>query len=255
STVYAFFHAVPEIEFAKDNSAEYLVYRCTNCSEKIRQGFKTGDRGSTGNMRDHVTRCWGDDTLAAVNDTTLEKAREAVSKFKKSKQTTLTLVKKYGAHRSHLHETLADPRFFCSVVTVRWAAESARPFVIVRDRCYRWLQKEGRPNHYVPSNETVAQDLKKLYAASKTQLAKELQAYDFLVPVELDCWTSPNHYAFMSIMAKILRTGKDGTEELTSVLLDFVELPCSHSALNMAETLKNTLEGFGIANKVRFKVQ
>ncbi|KAJ3756101.1 hypothetical protein EV360DRAFT_29144, partial [Lentinula raphanica] len=123
------------------------------------------------------------------------------------------------------------------VVTVRWTAESARPFVIVRDRAYRWLQKEGRANHYVPSNETVARDLKKLYLASKKQLTKELQDYEYLVPVELDCWTSPNHHAFISIMAKIIRRGKDGTEELTSLLLDFIELPCSHSAENMAKTL------------------
>ncbi|KAJ3753776.1 hypothetical protein EV360DRAFT_27774, partial [Lentinula raphanica] len=226
SAVYAFFHAEPEIEFAKDNTAEYLVYRCTNCSEKLRQGLKTGDRGSTvGNLREHVRKCWGEETLAAVKDTSLEKARAAVKESKKTKQTTLTIV--VNAYPAHSH--LAH-----SVVTARWVAESARPFLIVRNRGYRWLQKEGRPNHFVPSNVTVARDVKKLYVASKQQLVQELDAYEYLVPIELDCWSSPNHHAFMSIIAKMMRRGKEGSEELTSVMLDFVELPCSHSGENMA---------------------
>ncbi|KAJ3966905.1 hypothetical protein EV361DRAFT_761061, partial [Lentinula raphanica] len=109
-----------------------------------------------------------------------------------------------------------------------------RPFLIVRDRGYQWLQKEGRPSHFVPSNVTVARDLKRLYIASKKQLVKDLDAYEYLVPIELDCWSLPNHHAFMSIIAKMIRRGKDGSEELTSVMLDFVELPCSHSGENMA---------------------
>ncbi|KAJ3817206.1 hypothetical protein F5880DRAFT_1631224, partial [Lentinula raphanica] len=125
-----------------------------------------------------------------------------------------------------------------SVVTARWVAESARPFRIVQDRSFRWLQKEGRPTQYVPSKETVGRDVKTLYAAAKIQLAKELETYEYLIPVELDCWSSPNHRAFMSIMVKILRKDKrNGTEKLTSVLLSFMELPCSHSAVNMAKTL------------------
>ncbi|KAJ3753122.1 hypothetical protein EV360DRAFT_6558, partial [Lentinula raphanica] len=121
------------------------------------------------------------------------------------------------------------------VVTARWAAESARPFRIVSDRCYRWLQKEGRPNQYVPSKETVGRDVKILYAALKKHLAEEFQGYEYLIPIEVDCWSSPNHRAFMSIIANVLRKVKDeAPEELTRILINFVELPCSHSAENMA---------------------
>ncbi|KAJ3816552.1 hypothetical protein F5880DRAFT_1464922, partial [Lentinula raphanica] len=123
------------------------------------------------------------------------------------------------------------------VVTVRWVAESSRAFRIVQDRGYRWLQKEGRPNQYVPSKETVARDVKKLYAAAKERLSKDLQEYEYLLPIQLDCWTSPNHRAFMSIVTNILRKSEvDGSEELTEILLAFVELPRSHSAINMAKT-------------------
>ncbi|KAJ3969708.1 hypothetical protein EV361DRAFT_997987 [Lentinula raphanica] len=92
STVYAFFRAEPEIEFAKDHSAAYLIFQCTNCGDKIRQGSKTGDRASTGNMREHVKKCWGEESLVAVKDSSLEQARAAVKESKKTKQTTLTVV-------------------------------------------------------------------------------------------------------------------------------------------------------------------
>lgn len=61
------------------------------------------------------------------------------------------------------------------VGTARWVAESARPFCIVDDRCYKWLHKEGRPQHYVPSAKVVANDVKKLYRRTREQLAAELQ--------------------------------------------------------------------------------
>ncbi|KAJ3832579.1 hypothetical protein F5878DRAFT_499240, partial [Lentinula raphanica] len=197
SVVYAFFHAEPDIEFGKDNTADYVVYRCINCGEKVRQGMKTGDRENSpvmkGNLREHVKKCWGQEALDAVSDTTLEKARAAVRESKKKKQTTLTVVVSTVQSWFKSFSTRPPEREKIRVVTARWVAESARPFLIVQDRGYRWLQKEGRPKHYVPNNDMVSRDVKKLYAASKIQLRNELQEYEYLIPVELDCWTSPNH--------------------------------------------------------------
>ncbi|KAJ3966202.1 hypothetical protein EV361DRAFT_777876, partial [Lentinula raphanica] len=193
SPVYAFFDAEPQIEYGKSDTPDYLVYRCTKCGEKLRQGLKTGDRGSTGNMRDHVKKCWGEEALAAIKETTLDQARKAVRDLSKGKQSTLT-ARKFGALMfcpNPAHSARFD--ILHSVVTARWAAESARPFCIVSDHCYKWLQKEGRPNQYVPSKETVGRDVKILYAASKNHLVKEFQEYEYLIPIELDCWSSPNH--------------------------------------------------------------
>ncbi|KAJ3963523.1 hypothetical protein EV361DRAFT_874798, partial [Lentinula raphanica] len=141
SVVYAFFHAEPDIEFGKDNTADYVVYRCINCGEKVRQGMKTGDRG---NLREHVKKCWGQEALDAVNDTTLEKAKAAVRESKKKKQTTLTVVVSTVQSWFKSFSTRPPEREKICVVTARWVAESARPFLIVQDHGYRWLQKEGR---------------------------------------------------------------------------------------------------------------
>lgn len=54
----------------------------------------------------------------------------------------------------------------------------------------------------------------------------------------------------MSIVVSWLQKSEDGTEELTTTLLDFIELPCSHSGENMAEALAKTLREYGIDGKV-----
>ncbi|KAJ3764926.1 hypothetical protein FB446DRAFT_795566 [Lentinula raphanica] len=143
STVYTFFEAQPEIQFARDHSAEYPLYRCSKCSETIRQGLKTGDRGSTGNLREHVKKCWEEEALTAVKDSTLEKAQAAVRDFKKTKQTTLTLVVNSVTSWFKSFSTRPPEKEKIRVVTARWVAESGRSFLVVRDRGFRWLQKEG----------------------------------------------------------------------------------------------------------------
>ena len=54
----------------------------------------------------------------------------------------------------------------------------------------------------------------------------------------------------MSVKARHVRKGPNGQEELVTHLLDFVELPCSHSGKNMAEALVKILKEWGIEDKV-----
>lgn len=54
----------------------------------------------------------------------------------------------------------------------------------------------------------------------------------------------------MSIVVTRVRKSKDGTEEKVTHLLDFVELPHSHSGDNMAEAVQNVLREYGIEDKV-----
>ena len=79
--------------------------------------------------------------------------------------------------------------------------------------------------------------------------------YDGEIPIALDCWTSPNHRAWMSIATSRVRRRDDGTEETVTHLLDFVELPHSHSGENMAEALRKVLIDYGVEHKVSIYVQ
>lgn len=54
----------------------------------------------------------------------------------------------------------------------------------------------------------------------------------------------------MSIATNRTRKGKDGKEEVVTHLLDFIELPHSHSGKNMAKALAEVLREWGIDGKV-----
>ncbi|KAJ3816468.1 hypothetical protein F5880DRAFT_1452089, partial [Lentinula raphanica] len=155
---------------------------------------------SKGSLGRHAKKCWSEDTVNAVKECkSLDKARSAIATYGHKSQSKLTLALRTVKSWFQLFSTRAPDKNTIRVVTARWVAESARPFLLVADRCYRWLQKEGRPDRYVPSATTVAEDVKKLYCGTREKLARELQAYDGELPVAIDCWTSPNHLAFMSI--------------------------------------------------------
>jgi hypothetical protein len=61
-----------------------------------------------------------------------------------------------------------------------------------------------------------------------------------------DAWTSPNHKAYVAITVHLEMDG-----EPLCLLLDIVEVPRSHSGINLAAAFSNVLDEFGIADKVR----
>lgn len=71
------------------------------------------------------------------------------------------------------------------------------------------------------------------------------QSYDGSLSFATDCWTSPNHRAFMAVTVHLVIDG-----EVKSVVLDVAELPRSHSGENLANKLAEILNDYGIADKV-----
>ncbi|KAE9384306.1 hypothetical protein BT96DRAFT_739320, partial [Gymnopus androsaceus JB14] len=131
----------------------------------------------TGNMSGHAKKCWGEEAVTAVKDSTLDKACSAIKTFGKKSQTRLTAaLKKFKG----------------------WAKTFSTCPPEKETTCH--YSKEGHPKHYVLSKETIARDVKKLYTKTKEKLAEELQAIDGELPIAIDCWTSPNHHVFMSII-------------------------------------------------------
>jgi hypothetical protein len=60
-----------------------------------------------------------------------------------------------------------------------------------------------------------------------------------------DAWTSPNHRAYVAFTVHLKQDGIP-----FSLLLDFVELPRSHSGINLAIAFAQVLKEFGITDKV-----
>lgn len=61
-----------------------------------------------------------------------------------------------------------------------------------------------------------------------------------------DAWTSPNHKAYVAVTVHFESKGKP-----LSMLLDIVELACSHSGINLATAFAKILKDFGISDKVK----
>jgi hypothetical protein len=61
----------------------------------------------------------------------------------------------------------------------------------------------------------------------------------------MDCWTSPNHWAFMAITTHLEVCGVP-----LCLLLDIVKVASSHTGTVLAEGFTQILKDFGIAHKV-----
>jgi len=62
----------------------------------------------------------------------------------------------------------------------------------------------------------------------------------------MDAWSSPNHKAYIVVMVHFEQDGVP-----ISMLLDIVEVPRSHSGLNLAKAFRDILEDFGVSEKVK----
>jgi hypothetical protein len=72
-----------------------------------------------------------------------------------------------------------------------------------------------------------------------------LQNRDGALSFATDAWTSPNHKAFVAITVHFEIQGL-----AKSLLLDIVEVPCSHTGLNLASVFADVLQEFGLQDKV-----
>jgi hypothetical protein len=72
-----------------------------------------------------------------------------------------------------------------------------------------------------------------------------LQEHKGALSFATDAWTSPNHKAYVAVMVHFENQGVSMV-----MLLDIVELACSHSGFNLAAAFAKILEDFGISNKV-----
>lgn len=71
------------------------------------------------------------------------------------------------------------------------------------------------------------------------------QSYDRALSFATDAWMSPNHQVFVAITVHFADKGVP-----ISMLLDIIEVACSHSGLNLVAAFAEVLEEFGISHKV-----
>ncbi|KAF5331114.1 hypothetical protein D9619_005956 [Psilocybe cf. subviscida] len=250
--IYAFFKPDPLLEYIGDEKRLSYTFvcnapHCKNSTRHVRRYQDKKDAGSTGNMRKHAVRCWGKEV---VDEADKAKDANAVRKLAKDvsgrldPKTIMGSFKRSGkgkisySYRQHTRtETRAE--------IVRWVAESLRPFEIVKDKGFKRLMKTGRPDYWIPSPSTVSRDVKTVFSKTRNRIAKLLQEHDGALSFATDAWTSPNHRAYVAVTVHFEHEGVP-----ICMLLDFVEVPRSHSGANLAAAFAKILEDFGIEDKI-----
>ena len=99
--------------------------------------------------------------------------------------------------------------------------------------------KTGRLIHYIPSPSTVSRNVKAVFAWTCQHVAKILQGYEGRISFATDSWTSPNHKAYVAVMAHLEDSGSP-----ICMTLDVVEVAETHSGVNLAEAFACILKEF-----------
>ena len=125
--------------------------------------------------------------------------------------------------------------------------------------------KTGRPEYHIPSPETVSHDVKDVFVQVRKRIAKMLQVRDLNIVIyetclkpskehegdlnfTTDAWTLPNNKAYVAVSVHFEVNGV-----AVGMLLDVVEVPHSHTGLNLAAAFAKILDDFGISDNTTGK--
>jgi hypothetical protein len=177
--IYAFFKPMPLIEYVdgrRCHAFQCLAKHCKQKSRSIRRYLDTGDAKSTGNLRKHAKKCWGDEIVALADKAkTAKDVRKTTVKGTLNPQSITAAFERNGKGKvtySYRQHTKAELK----AEIVRWVSESMRPFDIVEDRGFLCLMKTGRPECYIPSRTTVSRDVRQVFVNTRKRIATKLKA-------------------------------------------------------------------------------
>ena len=115
---------MPSIEYIKDRRVHVFECTATRCMGKgngrmVRRYLDTGDAKSTSNLRKHAKICWGEEAVAAADNTRdVRAAREALGKLKSvdgSITAAFERVAKSKVTYSHRQHTTTEARYVSSL--------------------------------------------------------------------------------------------------------------------------------------------
>jgi hypothetical protein len=77
------------------------------------------------------------------------------------------------------------------------------------------------------------------------KLPKRVTEHNGALSFGTDAWTSPNHKAYVAITVHFEHNGVP-----ICLLLNIVQVVCSHTRINLAKAFASVLDDFGITDKV-----
>ncbi|KAL1662527.1 hypothetical protein GGF50DRAFT_58815, partial [Schizophyllum commune] len=198
------------------------TFTCYNkgCTKKICHYQDTGDQSSTSNLMRHATSCWGAEALSIAQEHGTAKAACSAVTTPMSRSGDIKLAFERQGKGKVMYSTRSYMNTEARVETVRWMAESFHPFAVVEDKGYKRLMKTGRPECYIPSRSTVSCNVKSTIIKTRAGIGKFLQEHDGELKFVTDCWTLPNHKAYMGTTVTLEHKGS-----MLTFVLDVVEVP------------------------------
>ena len=115
---------MPSIEYIKDRRVHVFECTATHCMGKVNghmvhRYLDTGDAKSTSNLRKHAKICWGEEAIAAADNTQdVQAAHEALGKLKsvnRSITAAFEQVAKSKVTYSHCQHTSTEARYVSSL--------------------------------------------------------------------------------------------------------------------------------------------
>lgn len=119
SPIYVFFKPTPSIEYIKGRRVHVFECSATHCLGKgngrmVRRYLDTSDAKSTGNLRKHAKICWGEEAVAAADNTKdVRAAREVLGKMKSVDSSITAAFKRIAKDKvtySHRQHTTTEAR-------------------------------------------------------------------------------------------------------------------------------------------------
>ncbi|KAF8718330.1 hypothetical protein AX14_011894 [Amanita brunnescens Koide BX004] len=250
SPVYVFY--LPPV-FKQEDDKCYQVFRCaakecmTIGGHIVKRNMDTTDATSTSNLKAHALKCFGKDAVKAAMDVKyLKKARDVMKdKVGLRRSGSIVVAFQQASTEKITHSTTPASTLEVHINHVGWMCKSKRPFVIAKDRGYHQNMKTGRPHQYIPSPETISQDVRVVFVEARKHMSRLLKAHDGRFHFATDCWTAPNRRAYMAVTIQFATEGV-----VKEWLLDIVEVARSHTGVQLATTFADILDAFSICDKV-----
>jgi hypothetical protein len=119
------------------------------------------------------------------------------------------------------------------------------PFRIVEDVEFRKLLQLAHPTVDITSRKHLRVLLDERAVSLKSKLLSDLGLHTKVL-LALDCWSSPNRYSFLAVMAHYVSVDWKYRE----VLLGFEHLSGAHTGRNLVQVVENLVDEYGLTGRL-----
>ncbi|KAF5319077.1 hypothetical protein D9758_018663 [Tetrapyrgos nigripes] len=260
--IYLFFEEVhSDVDGSKEEGVKY--FKCWHGSQrvlKITKKMRGNLNGLVGHLRSHFIAYY--QMYEVLNKRSEPPTEEEINiasgkvrldpdvarSYLEQLESLSHNIKDMFAQQSSKEEPWDQDKF--EDLLARWCAACNQPFTSVEDPEFRALlqytRHPGRDDLKIPSAKSVRYRIMKMNDDIVVQTREHLVGMKSKFSLSLDAWTSSNGYAFLAIVIHYV----DNYGKLVEQLIDFRELIGEHSGENMAEAVWDTLQKFGITDRV-----